>query len=350
MQESRVEIGIGLDPSVGLNYEEQAQLSKEAAQLGYKQIWTPEGSGEDAFQTCGLRWNATREVVDGGIGTGIGVAPVAMRTPMGFAMSAGTLSKMSGGKFILGIGSGQADVPAYRRNWNLRGTSTLALMRDYLTVVRALVRGETVDYTGPSIELHGAKLGINPPPATPVYLAALGPQMLRLGGECADGLCLNWCSPEQVALSRELVAEGAERAGRDPSKVGICEYIRVCIDEDEEAARKAYTRAMMGYALGRLGDPPRSYRAHFERMGFAEDLRRIDEMRSKDAPVEEQVDAFPKEMCLAVGYFGKAEGAAAHFRKLAEGLDIALVRIVASKPGMDAGRAVIKACAPAIAM
>jgi alkanesulfonate monooxygenase SsuD/methylene tetrahydromethanopterin reductase-like flavin-dependent oxidoreductase (luciferase family) len=151
-------------------------------------------------------------------------------------------------------------------------------------------------------------------------------------------------------LSRELVAEGAERASRDPSEVGICEYIRVCIDEDEEAARKAYTRAMMGYALGRLGDPPRSYRAHFERMGFAEDLRRIDEMRSKDAPVEEQVDSFPKEMCLAVGYFGKAEGAAAHFRKLAEGLDIALVRIVASKPGMDAGRAVIKACAPAIAM
>ena len=344
-----MEIGIGLDPTVGLNYEEQAQLSREAAQLGYKQIWTPEGSGEDAFQTCALRWNATREVVEGGLGTGIGVAPVAMRTPMGFAMSAGTLSKMSGGRFILGIGSGQADVAAYRRNWNLRGTSTLGLMRDYLTVIRALVRGETVDYTGPSIELHGAKLGINPPPQTPVYLAALGPRMLKLGGECADGICLNWCSPEQVAQSRALVAEGAESAGRDPAEVRICEYIRICIDEDEEAARKAYTRSMMGYALGRLGDPPRSYRAHFERMGFADDLRRIDEMRSRNVPIEELVDAFPKEICLAVGYYGKAEGAAEHFRRLAEGLDIALVRIVASKPGMDAAQAVITACAPAIA-
>jgi alkanesulfonate monooxygenase SsuD/methylene tetrahydromethanopterin reductase-like flavin-dependent oxidoreductase (luciferase family) len=93
----KLEIGIGLDPTVGLNYEEQAQLSREAAQLGYKQIWTPEGTGEDAFQTCSLRWNATREVVDGGVTTGIGVSPVAMRTPMGFAMSAGTLSKMSRG-------------------------------------------------------------------------------------------------------------------------------------------------------------------------------------------------------------------------------------------------------------
>jgi alkanesulfonate monooxygenase SsuD/methylene tetrahydromethanopterin reductase-like flavin-dependent oxidoreductase (luciferase family) len=344
-----VEIGIGLDPTVGLNYEEQAQLSKEAAQLGYKQIWTPEGSGEDAFQTCSLRWNATRDVVDGGVTTGIGVAPVAMRTPMGFAMSAGTLSKMSGGRFILGIGSGQADVASYRRNWNLRGSSTLGLMRDYLTVIRALVRGETVDYTGPSIELHGAKLAVNPPPATPVYLAALGPEMLKLGGECADGLCLNWCSPEQVAHSRTLVAEGAERAGRDAADVKICEYIRVCIDEDEEAARKSFTRSMMGYALGRLGDPPRSYRAHFERMGFAEDLRRIDDMRTRNAPIEELVDAFPTAICLAVGYFGKAEGAAEHFRRLAEGLDIALVRIVASQPGMDSARAVIKACASAIA-
>ena len=120
------------------------------------------------------------------VGTGIGVSPVAMRTPMGFAMSAGTLSKMTGGRFILGIGSGQADVPSYRRNWNVRGTSTLGLMRDYLTVIRALVRGETVDYTGPSVELHGAKLGINPPPQTPVYLTALGPEMLKLGGEARN--------------------------------------------------------------------------------------------------------------------------------------------------------------------
>jgi alkanesulfonate monooxygenase SsuD/methylene tetrahydromethanopterin reductase-like flavin-dependent oxidoreductase (luciferase family) len=345
-----VEIGIGLDPSVGLNYEEQAQLSREAAELGYKHIWTPEGPGEDAFQTCSLRWNATRDVVEGGISTGIGVSPVALRTPVGYAMSAATLSKMSGGRFILGIGSGQADVPNYRRNWGLRGTSTLGLMRDYLATIRALVRGETVDYTGLSVELHGIKLGINPPQSTPVYLGALGPRMLKLGGEAADGLCLNWCSAEQVAQSREIVAQGAESVGRDPAEVKLCEYIRVCIDEDEEAARRAYTRAMMGYALGQLGAPPRSYRAHFERMGFTDDLRRIDEMRTKNAPVEEQIDAFPKEMCLAVGYFGKPEGAAAHFRKLAEGLDIALVRIVASKPGIDAGRAVINACAPAIAM
>jgi alkanesulfonate monooxygenase SsuD/methylene tetrahydromethanopterin reductase-like flavin-dependent oxidoreductase (luciferase family) len=341
-----VDIGIGLDPTLGLTYQEQATISAEAARLGYQQIWTPEGSGEDSFQVCGMRWAATRDIVPGGLGTGIGVAQAGIRTPIGFAMSAGTLSKMTGGRFILGIGSGGADIPAYRRTWGVQGASALGLMREYVTAIRVLVQGGAVEHDGTNVRYNGAKLGINPPPNTPVYLGALGPEMVKLGGEVADGLCLNWCSPDQVAHSRELANEGAARANRDPSEVKLAEYIRICVDEDEEVARRAYTRSMMGYALGQLGAPPRSYRAHFERSGFADDLRRIDEMRSKNAPQDEVVDAFPRELGLAVGYFGKPEGAAAHFRKMAEGLDLAIVRVVAARPGIDATRAVMEACAP----
>ena len=343
-----MEIGIGLDPTLGLNYEQQAQISAEAAGLGYQQVWTPAGSGEDSFHLCHLRWAATRDVVPGGLTTGIGVFPVGVQSPFGFAASAGTLSKITGGRFILGIGSGQADLPNYRRTWGLRGTSTIALMRDYLTTIRTLLRGEAVDYVSDNVTLHGARLGINPPQQTPVYLGALGPQMLRLGGECADGLCLNWCTSEQVARSRELVAEGAERAGRDPSEVKIAEYIRVCVDEDEDVARRAYARAMMFYAVGNAppGTPARSYRANFERMGFADDLARIDDMRRRNAPQDEIVDAIPAELCLSVGYFGKAAGAAEHFRKLAQGLDIAMVRVVNARPDIESTRAVMQACAP----
>ncbi len=343
-----MEIGIGLDPTLGLDYEQQAQISSEAAGLGYQQVWTPAGSGEDSFHLCHLRWAATRDVVAGGLTTGIGVFPVGVQSPFGFAASAGTLSKITGGRFILGIGSGQADLPNYRRTWGLRGTSTIALMRDYLTTIRTLLRGEAVDYEGDNVSLHGARLGINPPQQTPVYLGALGPQMLRLGGECADGLCLNWCTSEQVARSRELVAEGAARAGRDPSEVKMAEYIRVCVDEDEDVARRAYARAMMFYAVGNAppGTPARSYRANFERMGFADDLARIDDMRRRNAPQDEIVDAIPAALCLAVGYFGKPAGAAAHFRKLAQGLDIAMVRVVNARPGIDSTRAVMQACAP----
>ena len=81
---------------------------------------------------------------------------------------------------------------------------------------------------------------------------------------------------------------------------------------------------MMGYALGPLDVKPQSYRAHFERMGWTDDLRKIDDLRRSKAPVEEVVDAFPAEMLLSVGYFGKAEGARAHFTRLADGLDNAI--------------------------
>ncbi len=356
-----MEIGVGLDPTLGLSFEEQAQLSGEAAGLGYTSVWTPEGMGEDSFILCVLRWQGAAMVVPGGIGTGIAVSPVALRTPMGFAMSAGTVSKLTGGKFVLGIGTGQAFDPQYRRTWGLRGRSTLNLMRDYLTTIRALLRGETVDYEGDFVSLHGARLSIESlnareaygpanPPFTPVYLAALGPEMCRLGGELADGLSLNWCTPEQIAWSRKRVAEGAARAGRDPAEVKLAEYIRICVDEDVEVARKAYTRAVMNYALGRLqppGSPPQSYRAHFERMGFAEDLARIDIMRRANAPQDEVVDAFPEELLRAVGYYGPAAGAAEAFRNLAEGLDTAIVRVVAARPGLDSVRAVMTACQPA---
>jgi alkanesulfonate monooxygenase SsuD/methylene tetrahydromethanopterin reductase-like flavin-dependent oxidoreductase (luciferase family) len=347
-----MEIGIGLDQTLGLSYDEQADVSAEAAKLGYTQIWTPETGAEDAFLTCVLRWQATREALPGGVTTGIAVSPVGLRTPMGLAMSAGSVSNLTGGRFILGIGAGQAQSPQYRRTWGLRGSSVLGLMRDYILTMKALLAGETVEYDGPSISYHGARLGIQPPQNTPAYLGALGPEMLRLGGEVADGVSLNWCSTEQVAWSRERVAEGASKSGRDASSVKVAEYIRICVDEDEDVARRAYTRNLMGYALG-FGPPSppgtksQGYRAHFERMGFTDDLDRLDDMRRANAPTEEVVDAFPEALLKAVGYYGPASGAAASFRALSAGLDIAIVRVISARPGdIEATRVTMLACAP----
>jgi alkanesulfonate monooxygenase SsuD/methylene tetrahydromethanopterin reductase-like flavin-dependent oxidoreductase (luciferase family) len=348
-----MEIGLGLDASLRLTFDDQAQLSKEAARLGYESLWTPDGAGEDGFQVCSWRWAASREVVPEGLKTGIAVSPVGLRTAMGFAMSAGTVSKLTGGRFILGVGAGAAYTPPYRRTFGLRERSSLKLMRDYVTSVRGLVNGEMVTCEGRAVTLRGVRLAIDPPPRTPVYLGALGPEMLRLGGEIADGIALNWCSPEQIAWSRDRIEEGAARSGRDPAEVGVEEYIRVCVDDDLDTARRAFTRAVMGYALGRPGAAPRErsmgYRAHFERMGFTEALARLDEMREKGAPQTELVEAFPADLLKRVGYYGPAAGAAQAFRRLAEGLDIAVVRVVAARPGIESVRAVMEACRPELA-
>jgi alkanesulfonate monooxygenase SsuD/methylene tetrahydromethanopterin reductase-like flavin-dependent oxidoreductase (luciferase family) len=174
--------------------------------------------------------------------------------------------------------------------------------------------------------------------------------MLEMSGELADGASLNWCTPEQIAWSREHIAEGAAKAGRDPSEINVAEYIRICVDDDVDAARIALAKATMGYALGATVPTDRErqlgYRAHFERMGFTDELAALDDMRRNGASRDEVSDAFPVEILNAVGYFGTADGAAAAFKRLAEGLDTAIVRVVAARRGVDSTLAVMRACAP----
>ena len=345
-----MEIGVGLDATLNLSFAEQAELAQEAARLGYTSVWTPEGVGQDSFQLCGHRWAASCQVMPAGLTTGIGVSPVLYRTPIAFAMSGGTLSQLTGGRFIMGIGAGGAYRPRTRQALGLPHFSTLALMRDYLVTVRRLVAGETVDHQGEVVTLKGMKLAISPPPRTPVYLGALGPEMLRLGGELADGVCLNWCTPEQIAWSRDRIGEGAARVDRDPKGVQVVEYIRVCVDQDVERARQAFARSTMGYALGQRVPTERErrlgYRAHFERMGFIAALAELDRMRQRGATADEVADAFPPELLQQVGYYGPPEGAAKAFHRLAAGLDVAIVRVIAARPGMASVLAALQACRP----
>ena len=140
-----------------------------------------------------------------------------------------------------------------------------------------------------------------------MYLAALGPQMLRLAGETADGALLNWATPERIAVSRERVDAGAARAGRGPGAVPMTMYIRVCIDDDVAAARQAFGTQVLGYALGHPGIPQNAgYRGLFAQMGFDAELTELEQRRDRGATMTELVAAAPDEMLQAVGYYGPA--------------------------------------------
>ena len=86
------------------------------------------------------------------------------------------------------------------------------------------------------------------PAPVPIWLSALGPRALRLAGEVADGVLLNWCPPERVAQARAAVSEGAAAAGRDPSSVRVVVYVRASLGEDHEAADLALREAAGQYA------------------------------------------------------------------------------------------------------
>jgi alkanesulfonate monooxygenase SsuD/methylene tetrahydromethanopterin reductase-like flavin-dependent oxidoreductase (luciferase family) len=342
-----VEIAVGLDRGLGLSWERYRELGRHAARLGYQSVWTNAGIDRDAMHIC-AQWSvASADVVPGGIGTGVAVIPVGYWAVPSMASCAATVGEISGGKFVLGVGSGGLHLPAFRQSLGLdKSLRPVATMREWLVTLRALLAGETVEHEGKAVTLHGINLG-SKPPEVPVVLGALGPNMLTLAGEASDGAALNWCTPGQVAANRKIVAKGAKAAGRDPSEVAMIEHIRICVADDVEAARRAYTKALMAYALAWPGmNKALGYRGHFARMGFDEALTEVEDRRDRGASEDELIDAFPVELAKLVGYFGPASGAPAAFRHLAEGLDTAIVRVVPAGPQLESITAVMEACKP----
>jgi alkanesulfonate monooxygenase SsuD/methylene tetrahydromethanopterin reductase-like flavin-dependent oxidoreductase (luciferase family) len=336
-----VDIGVGLDARLNLPVDETARLTAEAAELGYSSAWTPASStGLDSFHVC-ARWHQASH-----LSTGISIVPVPTWSPVSLAAQAATVAVLTGGTFILGVGPGQIHESGYRQQFGLPDQGPVGAMRDYLVALRGLLSGEKVTREARLFTLRGVQLAVRPPRA-PVYLAALGPQMLRLAGELSDGVLPNWASPEQIAWLRQQVAEGARKAGRDPATIPIVQYIRVCVDEDEKAARRAFGGQVLAYAMARPGaSKEHGYRAHFTRMGFGPTLDDLEARREAGASEAELIDASPDELLRKVGYYGPPDGAARAFRALAEGLDTAIVRVIAARPGPDAVRMAMRALRP----
>lgn len=325
-------VGLGLTENMPL--ADQDVFVREADQLGYASIWTNEGGTRDSFLVC-AHWARVAPRLT----TGVAVIPVLLRQPVALAMAAGTLAEETGGKYILGLGTGS--LPRYERTMGMPHYPSLGLMRDYILTTKRLLAGEAVDYDGPAIRLRGVSARISPrPPHVPIYVGALGPRMLQLTGEIADGVVLNWCSEERVAWAREQVAIGARKAGRSPDEVVIGAFVRMTVDDDLQVAQRALARQCLGYTL------TPAYRAHFERMGFVDEMARVNQMAQRGAPEGELVDAIPPELLLHCAYFGKADGAAAAMKRLSQGLDLPIVRIIPSRPGPAAIQAVMRACRP----
>ena len=347
-------IGVGLDGRLGLPFDQLREAAREAAQLGFESLWTPAGGVPDSFHVCAA-WSE-----DTSLRTGISVVPAArMWTPLGLAVQAATLAQLSSGRFVLGLGTGGYG-PGFWASVGLPDRP-IAVMREYVTQVRRLLDGETVTAGPPGAvgrDSSGAgapgwpspaSLGLADLPASPVYLAALGPQMLRLAGEVADGALLNWATPERIAFSRARIDQGIARAGRNPGAVPITMYIRVCIDDDVTAARQAFGTQVLGYALGQPGVPQRAgYRGLFAQMGFDEELSELEGRRERGETLLRLVAAAPDKMLQAVGYYGPAAEAPAAFARLSSGLDEAIVRVITARPGLEPVSQAMAALTPSL--
>jgi 5,10-methylenetetrahydromethanopterin reductase len=268
-------------------------IARSGESLGYSAVFLPETAGRDAFAALASLAGETHELL-----LGTGIVPMTSRETFLTAMGAATVHERSGGRLILGIGTGAAVPGALER------------LRDEVRALRALFAGDVVDREG---ERSG--LTLDPGSPVPVWISALGPRAMRLAGEVADGVLLNWCPPERVAVALQRVREGAESAGRDPADVMVAVYVRACVEQDVVAALEALRGAAGQYA----SFPP--YARQFEAVGLGAEAR-VAAAAHRSGAVSEIPERLVREACL----LGERDAAVARLRAYREaGADLPVV-------------------------
>lgn len=199
------------------------ELARLAEDAGYTDAWGAEVGGTDGFAVAAAVGVSTRTIR---IGTAI--IPAATRPPALIAMGAVTAQQASGGRYCLGLG---ASSPAIVAGWmGMPYERPFARMKETVEAVRAALTGEKVDYEGETLRVRGFRLEAVPAAPIPLFLAALGPRMLSLAAESADGVALFLATEEGVrraakaAPGRELLARIMCFAGQPLSEVR--EFVR----------------------------------------------------------------------------------------------------------------------------
>ena len=207
----RIAVRLENDPQIPP--ADSLELALLAESRNYEMVWVPEGGGRDSLtQLTYLAANTSN------IGLATGILPIYYRTPMLTAMSAAGLGTLSEGRFILGLGVGHR--PSVEGTHGIPFRRPLTHMRETITLVRRLLDCEQVTLTGRVFNVASATLGAAAPgQRVPIYVAALGPQMLELTGELADGVLLNWTASRYLESAIQHLHRGAEKAGRDPSEI-----------------------------------------------------------------------------------------------------------------------------------
>src|SRR3954454_5106363 len=184
---------------LGLTSEDQLKIVQEAERLGYDSVWTAEAYGSDAATVLG--WLAGQTST---IRLGSAIFQMPGRSPAMTAMTAATLDHISGGRFILGLGSSG---PQVAEGWHgQRFARQLQRTREYVEVVRLALSRERVRYSGETLELplpdgpgKALKLTIGTvQERIPIYLAAIGPKNTALAAEIAEGWMPILVSPEYI--------------------------------------------------------------------------------------------------------------------------------------------------------
>ena len=225
---------------------ERLEAAARAADgAGLEELWL----WEDCFFESGVAAAAAALAWTGRTRIAVGLLPVPLRNAALTAMEMATLHRMFPGRVQIGVGPGVQD---WMGQAGARAGSPLTQLREHLTALRALLRGEQVSVDGRYVQLD--QVALDWPPAEPpaVLAGATGPRALRLSGELADGTILTaGTTPDGVRRARQLIGEGRSAAGRTgPHPVTV--YLLTATGPDAAERLRAASRG----AGGGDGDRP----------------------------------------------------------------------------------------------
>jgi 5,10-methylenetetrahydromethanopterin reductase len=218
-------------------------IAGRAEEIGFTELWL----AEDYFFTGGIAGAAAALAATESVTVGLGIVSALVRHPALLAMEVSTLARMHPDRLIAGIGLG---VPAWMKQMGLPTDAPLTTMREAIAALRALLAGDEVTTDGDLFSFNGVRLVHPPTGRVPIYMGAVGPQMLRLSGEIADGNVLSvLAGTGYVRWARQQVAAGAREVSGNGHRSVAC-FALFSVDHDRRRARDALRAPMSFYLAG----------------------------------------------------------------------------------------------------
>lgn len=279
-----------LPPTLAVDYALRAERA------GFRAAWFPEITFGDAFGPA-----TATAVSSERIRLGTGVVGIWSRSPVTMALQASTLGQLSGGRLLLGLG---LQARGYVEGWHgQRYERPVRAMREYVTILRSLLSGQPTTYEGEIFSVRNFQLTAKPGDVR-IYVAAIGPQMVRLAGELADGL-IGYCY--SLEYLRDVVLpnlqEGAARAGRTLDGFDVACGFPTIVGED--GLEQIRGQALM-FATAKSSSP--EYERSFAAAGFGDQVAEI-YARLDAGDTEGALGVVSPEMAAAVTIAGPPEEA-----------------------------------------
>lgn len=210
--------------------QQTIEIAKWAEAEGYDDLWFADSSGVDALTTAGaVALNTERCRI------GTAIIPVFSRTPAVLASTAHVLHQLSGGRFILGLGSSSQTM---MENWHGQTfEKPLTRVKETTQLIKSMLTGAKSDFDGDTVQSRGYRQLPLEEGAQPVYMAALRSKMLETAAEFSDGVILNLFPKDALPKMMEHIRIGAERAGKKLEDVEVVCRHQIIVTDDKANAR-----------------------------------------------------------------------------------------------------------------